>query len=262
MIWPPLKHLLKADICWSYCLIVQLRSDLTWSFLSCLLVVCWDSNRRSSLPPGWTSHAKAWTPRWTTSSRPSQRSTLNAACNMTRCCSVVLAPATNTGAFAPAGTIVAASWRYAGTAYDHQRDGDWDELPGEPRCVWNKLLKSPNSDPVLLPRIKIWLPKWARLSNLSGTRMIVLQNRRVWSEFVYMFASGLLSLLEWWRNVVLFHTHAERLHRKQEKVSDVWMSQMCWLCVTLYSIVTYSLIFILDAPEPFVEVCSAIFHVL
>lgn len=47
--------------------------------------------------------------------------------------------------------------------------------------------------------------------------------------------------------------------RKTRK-SVRWMSQMCWLCVTLYSTVTYSLIFILDAPEPFV--CSAIFHVL
>lgn len=68
--------------------------------------------------PGWSSSARAWRRRPTTSSPPSPWSTPSASCSMTRCSSAAPAPAPNTSASAPAGTTAAARWRCAGTAYD------------------------------------------------------------------------------------------------------------------------------------------------
>lgn len=41
-------------------------------------------------------------------------------CSTTHCSTAALAPAPNTNAFVPAGTIAAARWHYAGTAYDQR----------------------------------------------------------------------------------------------------------------------------------------------
>lgn len=68
--------------------------------------------------PGWSSSARAWRRRPTTSSPPSPWSTPSASCSTTRCSSAAPAPAPNTSASAPAGTTAAARWRCAGTAYD------------------------------------------------------------------------------------------------------------------------------------------------
>lgn len=68
--------------------------------------------------PGWSSSARPWRRRPTTSSPPSPWSTPSASCSTTRCSSAVPAPAPNTSASAPAGTTAAARWRCAGTAYD------------------------------------------------------------------------------------------------------------------------------------------------
>lgn len=68
--------------------------------------------------PGWSSSARAWRQRPTTSSRPSPWSTPSASCSTTRCSSAAPAPAPNTSASAPAGTIATARWRCVGIAYD------------------------------------------------------------------------------------------------------------------------------------------------
>lgn len=70
---------------------------------------------------GWNSSVRAWRWRWTTSCLPSQRSMPSVVCSRTPCCSAAPAPAPSTSAFAPAGTIEWARWRYAGTVYDQRR---------------------------------------------------------------------------------------------------------------------------------------------
>jgi len=137
------------------------------------------------LHPGCTSSAKEWSRKWTTSSLPSQQSMPNVASNGIRYCSAALAPAPNTSAFAPAGTIRTDRWHCAGTAYDQRR-----ARRIEKRVMQREWLCSLTSDLGLAAK------QGLSVDNLSGNCMIVLW---VWwlrslSLQVHMVAVGPQSL--------------------------------------------------------------------